>query len=130
MLSILLFSIWCFRMLDYHGSLRKISISILKWIYNTFNGCTKVYGIIQPFEQKLKVKASEIILKQDARTDMNWCVLLIHMTKIIYQCLMIQAVVMEYQYQLRHLKKHFSNLVTQSTVSIFGFNALKSIIQT
>ena len=72
-----------------------------------------VHGIIKPFAQNQMVKASNIILKQNARTAINLCVLSVRMEKSMYLCLMIQVVVVEDQYQIPNIRKNFSNLVRQ-----------------
>ena len=61
---------------------------------------------------------------------MIWCVLLIHITKSMYQFLVMQVVKVGYQCQECHLKNLFTHLVTQSTLLTIGLNDLMLIIRT
>ena len=76
------------------------------------------------------VKALKIILKQDRSRGMILCVLLVCMTKSVYQCLVTQVVALGYQFQVRHLNIHFNRLFTQSNLLKIGSNSLMKIIRT
>ena len=68
--------------------------------------------------------------KQDASIGMSICVLYICTTNIMYQCMMLQLVVVADYFQLCHLKKHVYHLVRLSTLFIIGFNIFKKIVIT
>ena len=69
-----------------------------------------------------------IISKQDARTGINSCVMLMHMPVQIHQVPMMEVMVVVDYLQIHHQQIHLNKPVTQLTSLIIGFNVLGEIM--